>query len=209
MLTSRYFDHSFLRRIEKGHLLVGHKLEAFLKVLDPADRTTGGGSASAIAGAMAGALAAMVAELSLNKEGMGSEVFYEEASMQGRKLSAALMQGSTEDHLAFTAVRDAFRLPKQSEEERAMRQQAIQAAWIQATQIPLANAERCAQILELVTDLEGRSNPNAASDLRCAAHLARAGLRGCLENVAINIPSIEHQATVEELNQRAQVLHSL
>ena len=118
------------------------------------------------------------------------------------------MEGSTEDQQAFAAIRDAFRLPRQTEEERALRQQAIQDAWIGATRVPLANAERCAKILELVAELEGRSNPNAASDLRCAAHLANAGLQGCLENVAINLPSIERQATTEELSQRARVLRS-
>jgi formiminotetrahydrofolate cyclodeaminase len=49
---------------------VNENVQAFLKVLDPADRTTGGGTASAIAGAMAGALTTMVAKLSLGKKGM-------------------------------------------------------------------------------------------------------------------------------------------
>ena len=64
----------------KAHLIVNQNLETFLKVLDPSDRTTGGGSASAIAGAMAGALTAMVAELSIDKKGMEPETFYEEVS---------------------------------------------------------------------------------------------------------------------------------
>ena len=98
----------------KAHLIVNQNLESFLKILDPCDRTTGGGSASAIAGAMAGALAAVVAELSIARKGMEPEAFYEEVSVQGRRLSSALMQGSTEDQQAFATVYDAFRLPRQT-----------------------------------------------------------------------------------------------
>ena len=182
--------------------------ETFSSVLDPADHTTGGGSASAIAGAMAAALVAMVAELSVDKKGLESRAFYEALCAKGRRLSVDLMDGSTQDQQAFAAVGDAYRMPRRSEEERGVRQQAILAAWILATQIPLANAERCARILDLVSELEGRSNRSAASDLSCAARLARAGLHGCLDNVDINLPSIDDLATADELSQRARVLRA-
>jgi formiminotetrahydrofolate cyclodeaminase len=190
-------------------LAENENIQAFLGVLDPADRTTGGGTAAAVAGAMAAALTAMVAELSKGRQGMEPADFYKELSVLARKLSADLRQGGAQDRQAFSAVRDALRLPRQTEDERALRQQAVQAAWIQATCVPLANAERCAQILELITRLEGRSNPNAESDLKCAAYLAHAGLSGCLENVEINVPSIQDRITAGELSRRAQALRQL
>jgi len=183
-------------------------VETFLSVQDPDDHTTGGGSASAIAGAMAGALAAMVAELSVHKEGMERPAFYERVSARARTLSAELMRGSTEDRQAYAAVRDAYRMPRETEEGKALREPAVRAAWILAAQVPLANAERCAQVLDVVAELEGRSNPAAASDLSCAARLARAGLQGCLDNVEINLPSIADAGTVEELSQRMRALRA-
>jgi len=187
---------------------VNQNPETFLSVLDPTDHTTGGGSASAIAGAMAAALVAMVAELSKARKEIEPQTFYEDLAARGRRLSADLMRGSTEDRQAFAAVRDAHRRPRQTDEDRATRQRAIQAAWILATRIPLANADRCAEVLGLVAELEGRSNPSAASDLRCAARLAHAGLHGCLDNVEINVPSIDDRATAEELSRQARAIRA-
>jgi formiminotetrahydrofolate cyclodeaminase len=184
-------------------------ITAFLKVLDPSDNSTGGGAASAVAGAMAGALVAMVARLSLGKEGMESETFYNELGASAETLSTELFDGGHEDSQAFEAVRRAFSLPKSSDEEKAVRHEAIQAAWIHAARVPLANAERCSQVLALGEQLRGRSNPNAASDLACAIYLARAGMLGCLENVEINLPAIKDQELAEELAERASALRIL
>jgi formiminotetrahydrofolate cyclodeaminase len=158
---------------------------------------------------MAGALVAMVARLSLGKEGMEPEPFYKELGASAETLSAELFSGGREDSQAFEAVRHAFRLPKGSDEEKSVRREAIQAAWIHAARVPLANAERCRQVLELGTQLQGRSNPNAASDLASAVYLARAGMLGCLENVEINLPAIKDQQVVAELAERANALRKL
>jgi formiminotetrahydrofolate cyclodeaminase len=184
-------------------------ISAFLKVLDPADNSTGGGTASAVAGAMAGALVAMVARLSLGKEGLEPDAFYTEIGAAAETLSSELFNGGREDSQAFEAVRDAFRLPKGSDAEQSTRREAVQAAWVQAARVPLANAERCKQVLELGMQLSGRSNPNAASDLACAMYLARAGMLGCLENVEINMPSIKDQQVATELAERVSALRNL
>lgn len=191
---------------------VDENVAAFLKVLDPTDNATGGGTASAVAGAMAGALVAMVARLSIGKEGtdgryqMEPESFYSELGAAAEALSSDLFDGGREDSQAFEAVRSAFRLPKQTDEEKTTRREAIRAAWVHAARVPLVNAERCARVLELGAQLRGRSNPNAASDLKCAMYLARAGLLGCVENVEINVPAIKDQEMATELAKRARAL---
>ncbi len=181
------------------------KVAAFLKVLDPTDNATGGGTASAVAGAMAGALVAMVARLSVGKA-IAPDAFYRELDAESQALSSELFEGCHVDSLAFETVRNAFRLPKHTEEEKTARSRAIQAAWIHAARVPLANAERCARVLELGSRLQGRSNPSAASDLKCAMYLARAGLLGCLDNVEINVPAIKDQQIAAELAERAREL---
>jgi formiminotetrahydrofolate cyclodeaminase len=182
------------------------QIAAFLRVLDPADNSTGGGTASAIAGAMAAALAAMVARLSLGRTPAAPDPAFQEIAEAGSELAQALLAGSDADARAFDAVMAAYRLPKGIESEAAARRTAIQAAIVDAARVPLRNAEDCARVLALVAQLEGRSNPRAASDLQCAAYLARAGLQGCLANVEINLSDIEDSALAEEIRGRAQEL---
>ena len=184
-------------------------VEAFLQVLDPSNNSTGGGAASALAGAMAAALAAMVARLSVGK-GMGaSDTVYRELSATGETLSAELAAGAARDANAFAAVTAAYRLPRETPEQKAERAQAVQAAMINAARVPLDNAGMCVQTLELAGTLEGRSNPDALSDLQCAGYLARAGLDGCLANVAINLPAIKDPVVVSAINEQVRVLRSL
>jgi len=185
---------------------VNENIQAFLKVLDPQDNTTGGGTASAVAGAMAASLAAMVARLSIGKEGMQPDRFYSDAIDECEALRTGLFDGGRIDSQAFEAVSAAFRLPKTTDEEKSERRAAIQAGWVQAAEVPLANAESCAEVMRLALYLRGRSNPNTASDLECAFHLGLAGLKGCIANVEINLPAIKDEAVVAELSHRIQTL---
>jgi len=182
---------------------------AFLQVLDPGNNSTGGGTASALAGAMAAALAAMVARLSVGKGLGASDTVYRELSATGETLSAELAAGAARDADAFAAVTAAYRLPRETPEQKAERAQAVQAAMINAARVPLDNAGMCVQTLELAGTLEGRSNPDALSDLQCACYLARAGLDGCLANVAINLPAIKDPAVVSAIKEQVRVLRAL
>lgn len=188
--------------------MTGLKTAAFLRVLDPADNSTGGGSASAIAGAMAAALAAMVARLSSPTAGGEPEATYVEIAQAGEALSQALIAGAEEDAASFDGVMAAYRLPKQTTEEIEARRAAIQAAMIHATRVPLSNAQRCGAVQALVKQLEGRSNPRALSDLQSAGYLATAGLMGCLANVDINLPGVKDEAAAAEIRGRAAALRT-
>jgi glutamate formiminotransferase/formiminotetrahydrofolate cyclodeaminase len=186
-------------------------METYLKVLDPDDSSAGGGSASAIAGAMAGALLALAAKFSrpsLRKKGetgptVGEDAPFEGMAERAAALSLRLREGAREDAEAFQSVRDSYRLPKDSEAEKAARQRAVQEAWGLATRRPLENAEGCLAVMEIGLDLQGRVNPSVHSDYSSGVYLARAGLLGCLDNVSINLPSLKDAAVAAEIAERA------
>lgn len=184
-------------------------MEALLRVLDPKDDSTGGGTASAVAGAMAAALVAMVARLSMGRPGMESEEFYISLTREGQDLARQLMQGAEEDAMAFDALMAAYRMPRDGEKDRKLRHQAIQEALEKATRVPLKNANGCSRVLELCQVLGGRFNPKASSDFNCARHLAQAGLKGCLENVWINLPELEDLGRAEVIRSEAEALEVL
>jgi methenyltetrahydrofolate cyclohydrolase len=91
-----------------------------------------------------------------------------------------------EDSAAYDAVMAAYRLPKQTDDEKASRKSAIQAALERATDVPLRTAEACLTVLQAAVEAAADGNPNALSDALTGGALAWAGLRGALENVRIN-----------------------
>lgn len=181
-------------------------METYLKVLDPDDSSAGGGSASAIAGAMAGALVALAAKFSRpsQRKVEGDDRPFEDMAGRAMALSTQLRLGALEDTQAFQSVRDSYRLPKGTDEEKAVRQKAVQAAWLAATRKPLANAEACLGILALGGGLAPDLNPAVRSDFSSGLYLARAGLLGCLDNVRINLPSIKDTAIAAEIDAAAE-----
>lgn len=184
------------------------QVDALLKVLDPEDNSTGGGAASAVAGAMAAGLAGMVARVSRGKPEMEADGFYDEVDGEARRLTGELMQGAEEDSNAFEAVMAGFRMPKETDEQKAARSEAIQNAMEQATTVPLRNGERCVQVMRLCARLWPKHNTNATSDLDVGRRLAAAALEGCIDNVEINLGSLKREAAREMLTDRLDELRT-
>jgi formiminotetrahydrofolate cyclodeaminase len=184
------------------------ELRAFLDVMDPEDNATGGGTASAIAGAMAAGLAGMVARVSLGKEGLQSDHFYEEIDKRARALTGDLLAGAEEDSQAFGHVMRAYRMPKGTDEEKKLRSAAIQAGLAGATVVPLKNGESCAEVGRLLERLAPSHNSNATSDLDVGKGLAAAALAGCIDNVEINLGSIKDDSIRGGFERRLQALRS-
>ena len=159
----------------------------FLERVASTDPTPGGGSAAALAGALGAALAAMVCGMPKTRTGAAEERERLQAALATVQAARQRLQSLVdEDSAAFDAVMAAFRLPKASDEEKAARKQAIAAANLRATEVPLQTAESCLVVMAAAADAAGYGNPNALSDARTAAACARAGLLGAVENVRIN-----------------------
>ena len=185
------------------------EIEAFLKVIDPEDNATGGGTASAVAGAMAAGLAGMVARVSKGKPDLEPEQFYDEIDRAARRLARMLLEGGREDSEAFGHVMSAYRLRKSTEEEKAARSAAIQHGLEGATTVPLENGERCAELLVLVSRLTPKHNTNATSDLDVGRRLGIAALEGCIDNVEINMGSLKNEDVRESFAVRLNELRSV
>ena len=180
-------------------------LDAFLKVLDVDDATTGGGSASCIAGSMAAGMAGMVARLSKGKK-LGPDEHYDGMVKEFKALQQALFDGGALDSRAFDQVSRAFKMPKQTPEEKAERSRVIQAGYEACARVPMDNGKNCLRVMTLCRELKTAFNANCASDLDCALMLAEAGVRGCLANVVINLPGIKDPSLVRELTDQCNTI---
>ena len=155
---------------------------------------------SALAGALAAALAAMVGRLTQGRKGY-EEAWVEMESLIGSadRLRSILALRVSEDSQAYDGVVAAFRLPKATDKEKAVRKEAIQAAMINAAQVPLATARDAVAVLELTRTVAEQGNLNALSDAGTAAHLARAAFEGAALNVRINADQITDSDQVDVL----------
>ncbi len=168
---------------------------AFLDAVAAATPTPGGGSVSALVGSLSAALARMVAGLARNKKGYEAvqadlvQIETKAATVQGRLL--VLVE---KDSRAYERVVEAMRLPKGTDSERASRVEAMQAAYREATLVPLETMEACTEALELAAQALEKGNRGATTDGAVAVLLAEAGLRGAGLNARINLASIKDEA---------------
>ena len=167
----------------------------FLDALAAGTPTPGGGSAAAYAAAMGAGLVAMVARLTIGKKKY-AEV---EDAMQGilaeaEVLRARLTQAVEDDAAAFETIMQAFKLPKETDAEKAARSQKIQEATLTASQIPLQTAKDAVRVIELALEAARLGNTNAITDGASGAAMAQAALTSAGYNVRINLASLEDTA---------------
>lgn len=174
-------------------MLMDMTVKEFLTELASNSPAPGGGSVSAMAGSLSAALVSMVANLTTDNNDSGQNQDVDAALKRAADLMAVLEEAVDADTEAFNKVMDAYRLPKQTEEEKKKRSQAIQQALQGAALHPMKVARQCLDVLRLCSWAAAEGNPNALSDAGVAALLAQSGIRGALYNVEINLSSIKDQ----------------
>lgn len=132
----------------------------------------GGGSISAYMGALGAALGTMVANLSSHKRGWDErwEEFSDWAE-KGKAFQIQLMKLVDEDTNAFNKIMDAFSLPKKTEEEKAIRKQAVQEATRFATEVPFKTMQLCYECMSVAKAMAEIGNPNSVTDAGVGALL--------------------------------------
>lgn len=165
----------------------------------------GGGSIAAYMGTLAAALGTMVANLSAHKAGWDDrwEEFSDYAD-QGQALVTRLLHLVDEDTAAFNRIMAVFAMPKGTEEEKAARAAALEAATLYATQVPLTTMETAAETFPLLKAMAELGNPASVSDAGVGALAARAAVRGALFNVKINAAGLKDRDEAARLVARGE-----
>ena len=182
-------------------------VEAFLDELASKASTPGGGSAAAIMGAMAAALVSMVANLTVGKlkyEAVDAEMQTMLSNSERLRLEMTDMIKADVD--VFDHVMAAYALPKESDAEKTLRSQTIQSALKAASDVPLACAKLCAEVIGLCKPMAEKGNANVISDAGVAVLTANAALRSAALNVYINIGAIKDEEFVNDRRQQLEAL---
>ncbi|MCZ6530404.1 MAG: glutamate formimidoyltransferase [Chloroflexi bacterium] len=187
-----------LDELEPEQLIENHLIDAtqesFLDRLANGAPTPGGGSAAAQAGATAAALVAMVGRLTVERKKYAEVEDRAHAIVQkADQLRGDLEAAVIEDAQAFEEVIRALRLPKDSDDEKAARGEALERATIQAGEVPLKVAKSSAEVLELAAEISAIGNANALSDAGVAGNLAMAAIQSAGLNVKVNAGGLADQ----------------
>lgn len=151
----------------------------------------GGGAAAAVTASLAAALVEMVCSLTIGKPAFAEhEQHVTQIRDAARDLRQTALTLADHDADAFTGLMSAYRLPRETDGQRADRTAAIQTATLRAATVPLEIAATAAGVADLAAQLPGRSNPRVLSDVGVAAACADAAIVSAAINVEVNLAAL-------------------
>jgi glutamate formiminotransferase/formiminotetrahydrofolate cyclodeaminase len=158
-------------------------------------------------GAMGAALGTMVANLSSHKRGWDDR--WEEFSRwaeQGKEYHDRLLAMVDKDTEAFNKIMESVKMPKNTPEDKAARNKAMQEATKNAIAVPFEVMKLCYDSMEVMKGMAEKGNPNSVSDTGVGALAAVAGIRGAYLNVQINVEGLEDKKYVDKVLKEGQQL---
>lgn len=185
-------------------------LQGFIEQLESSEPVPGGGSVAALSSALSSALSAMVANLTVGKknyESVSDEMAAIAERMHARRLE--FVDLIDKDANSFDSVMKAFKLPKETDEEKAFRTAQIQDGMKYAASVPLEVAEKTAVLFDDIALLVKSGNSNAQTDALVSAMMARTAILAALYNVKINLGSIKDEAYVAQMKEQVAKLEQL
>lgn len=179
----------------------------FLEQTASAEPLPGGGCTAALNAALAASLTEMVANLTIGrKEFQAVEEDMQKIAQAAADLRTKLQNDIDNDAQAYQAVLAAFKLPKNTDDQKKERSKAIQQAFKSAATVPLGVARDALQIMDLAARAITDGNPNAISDGAVAVLAARTAALAAAYNVKINLTAIKDTAFVAELTREIEEL---
>lgn len=183
----------------------------FINEVDKKSATPGGGSVSALASSLGIALTKMVGHLTTGKKkfrALDEEVQSEfndilDTFTSYKEELVSLIDKDTE---AYNLVMAAFKLPKETDEEKQYRALEVEKATMVAIETPYRIAVLSLEALKELDIILENCNKNTLSDLGVSALLLYAGLEGALLNVKINIPGLSDQETIDDYTTKIKAM---
>jgi formiminotetrahydrofolate cyclodeaminase len=181
-------------------------LGAWLDQLGSSAPAPGGGAATAMTTAIAAGLVEMVTSLTLGKPAYAAhEQLNREVAETVQGLRRRALELAAQDAQTFDALMATYKLPRDTDEQKAARKAAISSATEAAARVPLEVAEVAAAVVAAAGRLPGRSNPNVLSDVAVGASLAGAAIESAAVNVEVNLGSLSDPGVREELRKALDV----
>jgi glutamate formiminotransferase/formiminotetrahydrofolate cyclodeaminase len=177
--------------------------ERFIEAVASGSPTPGGGSVAALAGALAAALAGMVARSTIGKKKYAEvETAMQDAAVVADSLLPELIRAISDDSQSFEQLMAAFRLPK----EDMARADAIEAATIYASEVPLKTAQLALDSIKQLAIVADKGNANAVTDAAAGVHMALAAVEAAMLNVRINAKGLHDKKVANRLVKEIEAI---
>lgn len=190
--------------------LIDMKLEDYINKVDSPSPAPGGGSVMGVVGSLACALAGMVGHLTINKNKF-KELTEEEknnfnkAIEKIKEIKIKLIETIDKDAESFNIFMDAMKLPKNSEEEKLIRKEAISKAAIKSTETPFNILKYSYQLIPLFDIILKYGNAGVITDIASAYILIYGASKGSVLNININMPLIEDKIFLENIKKDSSI----
>ena len=185
---------------DKNKELSKKTIKEFANITSSESPAPGGGSISAYCGALGVSLAVMVANLSAHKRGWDDKwEYYSNSGEKGMFLQSQLLDLVDEDTDAFNSIMNAFSLPKDTDDEKVIRNNQIQRATKNAIEVPFKIMSICYDSLDIILEMAQNGNPNSITDVGVAMHCAKAAIHGAFLNVRINCNDLKDKSFVKKI----------
>ncbi len=184
-------------------------IENYLEELSSNSPTPGGGNVAALCGVLASSLGIMVCNLTIGKKkyaGVENELTIIKNKLDLFKQNFILL--AKKDNDAFDKVMLAFKMPKETDEQKSERAKAIEAATIDAAMVPAEVVATGMELLPLFETIVGKGNQNSLSDAGVAVSLTKTAVEGAFLNIAINCASLANQTFANEILIREEMKYT-
>lgn len=199
----------YLMENVKSQKLIDKSCRSFANETASESPAPGGGSISAYIGSLGAALGTMVANLSSHKPGWDEKwEYFSNWAVKGQAIMSELLFLTDEDTKSFNKIMEALSLPKESDQEKASRTAAIQAATLYATEIPLRTMKVAYSAFDLIEAMVKEGNPNSVSDAGVGALCLRSAIFGAYMNVKINAAGLKDRNIANKLISEATGIYN-
>lgn len=199
----------YLLEADEDKPLVKMDLRRFADETASESPAPGGGSIAAYAGALGAALGTMVANLSSHKKGWDDKwSYFSDAAEKGQTIKDKLLNLVDEDTAAFNGIMAAIRMPKSTDEEKAIRKESLNNATKNAIEVPLQVMKVSASTYDMLQDMAENGNPASVSDAGVGALCVHTAVHGAYLNVCINCSGFSDKEYVGSQMTEADALLS-
>ena len=184
-------------------------LQKYLEELSSNSPTPGGGNVAALCGALSASLGTMVCNLTIGKKKyLDVETEMNEMKVKLNVYVDKFLSLAKYDNEAFERVMDAFTLPKETDEQKKLRIEAIEKSTLEAASVPADVIKNCREIIPLLETISKKGNQNSLSDAGVAVAVIAAASEGAFLNVLINYSSLSEKQKASGLLMQAENLNN-